>query len=153
MTDKEVTVERHILRDLGFFGHYLHLHRGGRNGKDHILLALRKNDSKMTQRALQERSCITSASLSEVVAKLEAEGLVTRTRQEEDRRQLTVALTPEGEARADEVIVAWNEQDERLLSALDQDERAQLVGLLDRLAEHWMELDRVQRGEDACRKL
>ena len=144
--------EKRILRDLGFFGHYLHLHRGGRNGKQHILLMLRSHGSAMGQKDLQERSCITSASLSEVVAKLECEGLVTRTRSETDRRQLTLALTPEGERRAQEIHDAWALHDQELLSCLSAEERSQLAGLLDRLATHWMELDAPQKGEDACSK-
>ena len=73
-TTAQPSAELQILRRLGYFGYYLHQHWGGRNGKQHILVELLAHDGRMTQRDLQEASCITSASLSEVVAKLEAEG-------------------------------------------------------------------------------
>ena len=96
------SIETRIMRSFGYFGYYLHQHWGGRNGKQHILVELLAHGNQMTQRDLQEASCITSASLSEVIAKLEAEGLLARERSETDRRQLTVTLTPEGERRAHE---------------------------------------------------
>ena len=85
--DTQPGTELQILRKLGYFGYYLHTHWGGRNGKQHILVELLAHDGRMTQRDLQEASCITSASLSEVVAKLEAEGLILRERSETDRRE------------------------------------------------------------------
>ena len=76
-TTAQPSAELQILRRLGYFGYYLHTHWGGRNGKQHILVELLAHDGCMTQRDLQEASCITSASLSEVVTKLETEGLVS----------------------------------------------------------------------------
>lgn len=144
--------DKRILRDLGFFGHYLHLHRGGRNGKQHVLLMLLRHGSAMGQRELQERSCITSAALSEVLAKLESEGLVRRSRCERDRRQLTIELTPEGERRAVRTRDAWNLHDRELLSCLTGAELAELADLLDLMAEHWRALEEDKRGEGECGK-
>ena len=126
--------DKRILRDLGFFGHYLHLHRGGRNGKQHVLLMLLRHGSAMGQRELQERSCITSAALSEV------------------RRQLTIELTPEGERRAVRTRDAWNLHDRELLSCLTGAELAELADLLDLMAEHWRALEEDKRGEGECGK-
>lgn len=109
------SIETRIMRSFGYFGYYLHQHWGGRNGKQHILVELLAHGNQMTQRDLQEASCITSASLSEVIAKLEAEGLLARERSETDRRQLTVTLTPEGERRAHEVVRTRAEFDARVL--------------------------------------
>lgn len=139
-----------IMRNFGYFGYYLHVHWGGRNGKQHILVDLLAHGSTMTQRELQEASCITSASLSEVIAKLEAEGLVTRERSETDRRQLTVTLTPEGEARAREVLRTRAEFEQRAFDCLEPEEREELARTLDRIAARWAELEegaRVARNE------
>lgn len=88
--------EARVLRDLGFFGHFLHVHAGGRGGKQYILSRLLRSGGAMTQRELQEHAHVTAAALSEVLAKLETEGLVLRTRSARDRRQLDIALTEGG---------------------------------------------------------
>lgn len=140
--------ETRIMRNFGYFGYYLHMHWGGRNGKQHILVELLAHDGEMTQRDLQEASCITSASLSEVIAKLEAEGLVTRERSETDRRQLTVTLTPEGEHKAREVIRTRAEFERLAFECLSEDEKDELVSMLDRLAASWMELEKDKKGDE-----
>ena len=144
---KPVTTEMRIMRNFGYFGYYLHVHWGGRNGKQHILVELLAHDGQMTQRELQEASCITSASLSEVIAKLEAEGLVERERSETDRRQLTVTLTESGTQRARDVL-ATRERFERVaFDCLEPEERERLLGLLDRVAARWEELEAQKRAE------
>ena len=147
---------RRILHDLGYFGYFLHLHRGGRSGKQHVLVRLLKSGGTMAQRDLQETSPITSASLSEILAKLEGEGLVTRLRSETDRRQQTIALTSAGEARAREVVATRKAFDERALACLTDDEVADLADKLDRLAAHWHDLEVEQemkkKGEAPCSK-
>ena len=149
MTDTPATslpLPRHVLHDLGLFGHYLHLHAGGRSGQQHILVKLHKSGGHMTQRDLQEAAGISSASISEVLSKLECAGLITRTRSDEDRRQLDIALTQEGTTRAEELIERRREFERQCLSCLSEQEQEQLVTLLDRLAEHWRGLE----GEGAC---
>ena len=140
--------ETRIMRNFGYFGYYLHMHWGGRNGKQHILVELLAHDGEMTQRDLQEASCITSASLSEVVAKLEADGLLLRERSETDRRQLTVTLTPEGEHKAREVIRTRAEFERLAFECLSEDEKDELVSMLDRLAASWMELEKDKKGDE-----
>ena len=94
--NETVSLARRVLHNLGYFGHFLHIHAGGRSGQQHILVKLYKSGNHMTQRELQEQSCISSASLSEVLAKLEGAGLIERTRSDEDRRQLDIELTDLG---------------------------------------------------------
>lgn len=137
-----------IMRNLGYFGYYLHVHWGCRNGKQHILVELLAHDGRMTQRDLQEASCITSASLSEVIAKLEAEGLIERERSETDRRQLTVTLTEPGAERAREVLRTREEFERLAFDCLSPEETARLASTLDRVAARWMEIEAEKRGDD-----
>lgn len=149
MTDipvSQMPLPRHVLHDLGFFGHYLHIHAGGRSGQQHILVKLHKSGGHLTQRELQESGGISSASISEVLSKLECAGLVSKTRSDEDRRQLEITLTPAGVARAEELIERRREFEGQCLACLTPDEQEQLVSLLDRLAEHWRGLE----GEEGC---
>ncbi len=153
---REESPEKRILYDLGYFGHFLHVNRGGRSGKQHILLVLLKSGPEMTQRKLQEHSYITSASLSEVVSKLEAEGLVSRTRSESDRRTLSIRLTEEGEHQAREELLNRRRFEGQAFSCLSTAEVEDLAKTLDRLATHWEDIDqrekKKKRGETICSK-
>ena len=149
-TTAQPSAELQILRRLGYFGYYLHTHWGGRNGKQHILVELLAHDGCMTQRDLQEASCITSASLSEVVTKLETEGLLSRERSETDRRQLTLTLTDEGRRRARNFIESRREFERRAFDCLTPEERDHLLETLDRVAGRWEEIEAEKREEAAC---
>ncbi len=149
-TAAQPSTELQILRRLGYFGYYLHTHWGGRNGKQHILVDLLAHDGCMTQRELQEASCITSASLSEVVTKLETEGLLSRERSETDRRQLTLTLTDEGRRRARDFIESRREFEGLAFDCLTPAERDRLLETLDRVAERWEEIEAEKREEAAC---
>ena len=151
MSVQEMSPARHVLHDLGFFGHYLHTKAGGRSGQQHILVKLYQSGGHMTQRELQELSNISSAALSEVLAKLEGTGGIERTRSDEDRRQLDIALTDEGWRRAARFVEQREGFEEHCLSCLSADEQTQLIGLLDRLADHWQDLRWEEaEGEGAC---
>lgn len=146
LSPSDMPLPRHVLHDLGFFGHYLHMNAGGRSGQQHLLVKLFRNDGHMTQRDLQEAAGISSGSMSEVVAKLEAAGLIVRTRCDEDRRQQEITLTDSGRGRAEELIEKRRAFEGECLACLDDDERQQLVVLLDRLVEHWKGIE----GKEAC---
>lgn len=132
---------REILHDLGFFGHYLHKHAGGRGGKQFVLATLHKNGGKLTQRELLERTNNSPAALSEVMAKLEGEGLITRAPYEQDRRQQLVQLTSQGEVHAAHKCAEREDFERKALSCLTHEETVQLESLLARLVEHWKHLE------------
>ncbi len=142
------TVEHDLLRLLGFFGHYLHVHAGGRSGKQHILTKLLTSEGHLTQRELLEMSNVSSASLSEVLAKLEAEGLVTRTRSAQDGRQLDVILTEAGAERAGELVQSKLEFERSSFSVLTEEEKLELRDTLVRVQKHWKEDEKDK--EMAC---
>lgn len=139
-------VARRILFDLGYFGHYLHLHTGGRSGKQHILTKLLKEDGHLTQQELLESSGVSSAALSEVLGKLESEGLVERRRSEGDRRQLEVRLTSEGRFRAHKLESRRDRFEEEAVSALSEEEQRRLLAMLDRMAARWQEIEERERA-------
>lgn len=143
---KDWTIGHRILHDLGFFGHYMHFNVGGRSGKQHTLAKLHRAGGKLSQRELQEQSGISSAALSEVLSKLEGEGLIVRERSDEDRRQQQISLTEEGVERAVQMKAEFDRFEGACLSCLSDEEQSELLGLLDRLAVHWKELER----KEAC---
>ena len=134
------TREHRLIWDLGFFGHYLH-QSGGRSGQKRILTRLAKHGGSLDQRAIQDMFDIKSGSLSEVLAKLEADGLIERQRSEEDARKLVVVLTPAGWASAKQCEGEMQDFEGRALSCLTDGERDELLVTLDRLIDHWNHLN------------
>lgn len=132
---------RLLLADLGFCGHYLHFHGGGRSGRAPIICLLAKNGGTMSQQELGSRFDLKPGSLSEVLAKLEAAGLIERTRNPDDRRQLFIHLTEEGSAEAACEQRNRIEFRRRAFSCLTDEEQARLLEMLDRVRAHWEEID------------
>ncbi len=118
------------------------MHAGGRSGKQHVLSRLQKSGGHLSQRELQDHARISSAALSEVLAKLECKGLVTRARSKEDRRQMEITLTELGEAKAIERRECLEAFEAQSLACLSEEERLQLLDMLDRLVEHWEKLEK-----------
>lgn len=86
-----------------------------------------------SQGPLADRLCLDRSDLVTFLDELEARGLVVRTPDPTDRRRKIVQLTPAGAqllAGLDELVFA---ADDELLAGLSADERATLVGLLQRI--------------------
>ena len=80
---------RRLLWDIGFCGQYLHFHSGGRSGRAAIICLIAKSGGQMSQQELGAYFELKPGSLSEILAKIESAGLIERTRNPEDRRQLS----------------------------------------------------------------
>jgi MarR family transcriptional regulator for hemolysin len=97
-----------------------------------ILLSL-KTGRPETQRALARAVGIEGPTLTHHLAKLEAGGLITRTREPENRRVHRVELTPAGDAAFERLRRAAVRFDSKLRGDLGEDDLARLRGLLDTL--------------------
>ena len=97
-----------------------------------ILLSL-KTGRPETQRALARAVGIEGPTLTHHLAKLEAGGLITRTREPENRRVHRVELTPAGDAAFERLRRAAVRFDSKLRGDLGEDDLARLRGLLDAL--------------------
>lgn len=135
------TTEQQILHLLGYFGHYMYVMRGGLGGKQHVLKTLLLQ-GEMTQRELLELLHTSSASLSEVLGKLEREGLVERGRSEADKRRLEVSLTEAGKEAAAGMVREEKEFEKKSLDVLSQEEKVELLNRLDVIFDHWRELEK-----------
>lgn len=101
------------------------------------MLAVLASHGQMSQARLAEKLGVRSASASELLAKMEADGLVKRLPDEEDGRAYKVELTESGTQAAAEVMADRRERDAHLFEALTLDEKQQLTTLLDKLARSW----------------
>lgn len=129
-----------IIRSFGFFGHYLHFHGGGRSGREPILCLLHYIGGQMSQQELGMRFELKPGSLSEILAKMETSGVIERTRDPHDRRQLFVHLTQEGEQQAQRAIKAREDFRSNAFTNLTTEEQDQLIELLSKVRTRWEEL-------------
>src|SRR5579884_1609154 len=94
-------------------------------------LAVIANDGPLTLGALAEHERVAPPSITKVVSKLEADGLVIRTPDPADRRVCRVAVSPDGAALLEESRrrkTAWLTA---RISELDDDGRRRLADALD----------------------
>jgi DNA-binding MarR family transcriptional regulator len=88
-----------------------------------------------SQHALAESLHISPSHMVAVVDELEKRGLVTRRPQPGDRRVRTLHLTGEGQTLLEQAFQVAKQHEERLTKPLNATERAQLLDMLDRMAE------------------
>ncbi|MGG8407903.1 MarR family winged helix-turn-helix transcriptional regulator [Streptomyces sp. 12297] len=106
------------------------------SGDFDVLAALRRAGDPYALSAgeLSRTVLVTTGAITKRVDRLEARGLVGRSVTEADSRGRLITLTAEGVALTDRLIAVHLDNQARLLAGLSEDERAQLAGLLGRLA-------------------
>jgi MarR family transcriptional regulator, transcriptional regulator for hemolysin len=115
---------------------------GGSASTWQVLLLVR-SQAWGNQARLAEAMGITSATLTHHLNALEADGLVRRWREPDNRRVQHVELTPEGATLFDKLRRVAVRQDRRLRAVLGEEDADRLADLLDRLG-------RGLRAEHAC---
>ncbi len=108
----------------------------GRGSQKRVLIVLSETGT-ITQRELTRRLCIQPGSASEVIAKLEQAGLVARSLSEADRRTADISLTEEGARQARAALEQRRQRYEEMFSALTEEEKGQLLSLLEKLNGDW----------------
>jgi len=117
-------------------GHFLYHRRGGKRGQGRILSFLSEEGS-ISQGDLQKRLHIEAGSMSEVVTKLEQQGLITRIKDTEDRRKTILEITEMGKVESVKNRIILREQEDRLFETLTEEEKVQLGFLLEKLYGDW----------------
>lgn len=117
------------------------------HGRGRIMATLNDRGS-MSQCRLAQLLDIRPQSLSELLVKMEGDGLIGRVQSEEDRRQIIVSLTGEGSAR----VAAFREIHRRraaeFLAPLTVEEKTTLVRLLKKLTDARPEEPTAARDRD-----
>jgi MarR family transcriptional regulator, lower aerobic nicotinate degradation pathway regulator len=106
---------------------------GLRPRETQALLRLRAHGT-MSQQALGAALDIDASNLVALLNDLEADGLISRRRDPEDRRRHVVEVSKRGVKVIDEVERAAADVEDRFFAALDDDERVALEALLARVA-------------------
>lgn len=107
-----------------------HHHQGHAEHAQMRVLAILKSHESISQRELLEMLHVRSASLSELLGKLEHRNLICRIRDDQDRRNIIITLTEEGSAAAATMESARRQSTDAIFAALSEDERDQLADLL-----------------------
>lgn len=118
------------------------------HGRFGVLMALWGNcrradcdaQKALTPAELAERTGVTRATITGLVDTLERDGLVTRSPHHEDRRMLSVELTPEGERVLAGILPGHFRQMAWLMEPLTEDERKSFVRLLSKILERAAQL-------------
>ncbi len=101
-------------------------------GQGWLMILLRERGT-LTQRELIEITGRRSATLSEQLDSMDKAGLITRGKNEEDRRNIDVTLTLLGRETAKDVEKARQELSDKLFDKLDEAEKRQLDIILKKL--------------------
>jgi MarR family transcriptional regulator, temperature-dependent positive regulator of motility len=88
------------------------------------------DEPAIDQRTLGERISLDRSTMAEVVARLSARGLITTARDSNDGRRKTIRLTPKGLTTLQHLIPRTHAMTQRLVGALDANEREDLLRLL-----------------------
>lgn len=133
-----------IVRQLRHAGWFLHYKMGGRVGRRRVLMELSAQPG-MLQRELQQRLDVQAGSLSELLAKMEADGVLRRDKSTDDGRNFVLSLTEQGRADAARVRSDYDRRVTEMTSCLTHSELEQLHALLDVMLTHWdgLEMDPV----------
>lgn len=135
-------------------GHTMRRISEGKGSQKRILMLL-LNSGGMTQSELTQQLGIQPGSASEVIGKLDAAGLITRTPSETDRRTADIRLSDLGRAAAEDALQQRNARHRKMFSCYSQEEKETLLRLLERLNRAWREDygEQAACGSDgACRK-
>ncbi|HEX9855440.1 MAG TPA: MarR family transcriptional regulator [Acidimicrobiia bacterium] len=101
-----------------------------------LILLMAKREAFHTQQELAQAVGIEGPTLTYHLDALEAQRLITRTREPADRRAIQVSLTPAGEALFDRLFEAAAAFDRRLRRGVSEGEIATVRATLTRFAEN-----------------
>jgi len=105
----------------------------GLGSSDFAILELLLHRGQQPVSAIGRRVDLTSGAITSAVDRLEAQGLVVRTADANDRRTRFVSLTPKGTARIREVFGVHRRAMEGATAGLTMAERKTLINLIKKL--------------------
>lgn len=128
--------------------HTMHQISEGKSSQKRILILLNENGSTpLTQKELTERLGVQPGTVSEVLNKLEAAGLILRTPSATDRRTAALHLTEAGKIQASQAASDRNDRHLQMFASLSDSEKQTLLQLLEKLNEDWDQVYRKREVE------
>jgi DNA-binding MarR family transcriptional regulator len=109
-----------------------HHHGHSHHAQAHVLSIIKERNS-IAQHDLMEMLNVRSASLSEILGKLERNGFINRRREEHDKRSVVVTVTEQGDAAMAEYQQGRSKSADALFASLTADERRRLADILNKI--------------------
>ena len=136
---ENMTRQERLSSLMDYSTHFIHHYLGKRRGQGRILRFLNEH-GEMTQQELQNLVGVQSGSISEILAKLETAGRITRERDEADKRRVIVSITPLGieDLRQHEAVRLRRQA--VLYDSLTPEEQEEMIRILSKLQKNWEEL-------------
>lgn len=125
-----------LIINLRELSHMMRMLYEGKASQKRILIILNETGN-ITQKDLTDRLGIQPGSASEILSKLESAGWILRTQNEGDRRTTDISLTDIGRELAKEASAQRKERHEEMFSCLSEEEKQQLLSLLERVRTDW----------------
>lgn len=125
--------------------HFFHHKKGNKRGQGKILRILEEK-GEMNQKDLQDLLSIESGSMSELVIKLEQKEFITRTKSEEDKRQVKLAITTLGLDKLTHMRNKESKEPTDIYAVLSADEKETLKSLLRKLNTSWESIVNSHHG-------
>lgn len=132
-----------LIRNLRDISHTMRSLYEGKCSQKRILIIMNEM-GETTQTELTERLGVRSASVSEVVGKLEKAGNVVRRQGEDDRRTVILSLTDSGMELARQAQEQRDRRHEEMFSCLTDDEKDSLLALLEKINTDWKQRYRFE---------
>jgi len=98
-----------------------------------LVLAFLQEEDNIRAALLGQRLLLDSATITGVLARLEARGLVERRKDTEDRRSIGVCLTPSGRALGERILAEMQQTEPIFMTRLTTGENNQLRAALAKL--------------------
>jgi DNA-binding MarR family transcriptional regulator len=132
-TDVSLIALRRILRATENYAREL-AHEAGLTAVQLRVLQIVAEKGRATPTELSNRMGVTQATISALIKKLEAKGLLSRQRSQTDRRQTDLQITSEGQAKVRAAPDALQQKYVKQFEALEDWEQAMIVSVLERVA-------------------
>ncbi|MBL3569196.1 MarR family transcriptional regulator [Rhodovulum sp. BSW8] len=124
---------RRILRATELYGREL-ARAAGLTAVQIRVLQIVAETGQSTPKTIATRMGVSQATMTTLIDRLVAKGLVDRRRSEADRRQMNIAITPEGRAAIDRAPDPLHDRYVTAFEKLPDYEQAMLVAALERVA-------------------
>lgn len=111
-----------------------HIQEMGLTGSQFDVIVTLGDLPGMTCKELGERTLITKGTLTPVLDRLEAKGLVIRKKGEQDARQTVISLTPEGQATYEATFLKHVDYMNTYFKQIPDAEQDQLIQLLKKVS-------------------
>ncbi|MAY45645.1 MAG: MarR family transcriptional regulator [Rhodobacteraceae bacterium] len=101
---------------------------------------------------LAKRAGVQKSQMSRTVSVLEDRGFIAREANPDDKRSVNLRLTPAGQKLVRDVLAASRERNRHMLTELTQEERCELMRLMEKVSRGSMAYLRELKGETTPRR-